>query len=538
MDVTQCQTVNIAKACDPVAPSNSDSLSDIRDKTVTFSANLADMEVTQCLTGNIAADHILDVASTRGDRTVTISADMDMTQCHMDNIASHWATPSVSKKRDSTFLPSRKEQNFSFLSKSSENGSEYLSGNRPSTGRALNPGFKSLSKRSATWTNPVIVKAAPATPASVDSEDTQVKDYIAAEREPSSLVPVVPHSPENAMVANRHEEDVSEAQSKSTLGPKHLDEPPQCALPAQVSPSHSVDATEAEESAAQQIGSPDFVAPSRESKRMSFADLQSKVRRLSQMVHAAPGHTAPLPQLEAYLDCYSKDESQPLNENELDVASGERGGDTQTNSLMEEGQNAATSETTFKLKSAELVSRLSVGEFKPRLPQRGRSIDAVKATPIQGQARTVTPGSAGELHGLDCNVSDLYDEELGSCEDMSGMLEMESPPHKATETASVSQELAEGGLLQDEVLHEGDTSDTNLKKRPLTSDEDHEEQKKRKTTTEMATNIDMVCEHGALGFSIHRSLPFIIVTTQNSQKSQQCVWRKPFCFPACLELQE
>lgn len=495
MDVTQCQTVNIAKMSDPQAPSNPDLLSDLRDKTVTFSA---DMEVTQCLTGNIAADHILDATSTRGDRTVTVSADMDMTQCHVENIASHWATTSVAQKRDSTFLPSCKEQNVSFFSKSSENGSDCPSGNRPSTGRALNPGFKSLSKRSAFWTNPGIVKAAPATAASVDREDTQVEDYITVKREPSPVVPAVPQSLKNVAMANPPENDVAEAQSNTTLAPKHSDEPPRCVFSAQVSPSHSVDATDTEETAPQQIGSPNLVAPSRESKRMSFADLQSKVRRLSQMVHAAPGHTAPLPQLKMYLDCDSRDDSQPLNEQELDVASGGRGGDVQANSSMEGDQTAAASTTPFKMKSGELVSRLSVGEFKPRLPQRGRSNDAVKATPIGGRARTVTPGVASELQGLDCNVSDLYDEELGSCEDESEMLETDSPPRKATETASVSRELTAGGFLEDEVFHEGDTSDANMKKRPLTSDEDNEEQKRRRTSTEMAANIDMVREHALL----------------------------------------
>lgn len=498
MDVTQCQTVNIAKASDLEAPSNSHLLYNFMEKTVTFPANGADMEVTQCLTGSIATDRILDATSTRGDRTVTVSADMDMTQCHTDNLARHWATTSLAQKTDSTFLPSYKEQNFSFSPKSGESGSDCPSVNRPSTGRALNPGFKSLSKRSASGTNPVIaVKAAPATLASVGTGDTPVEDDLAAKREPSRSVPAVPHSRENAMMANPPEDDAAEARSNSTLGLQRSDEPPRCGLPAQVSPSHSVDATEKEETAPQQIGSPDLAVTSRDSKRMSFADLQSKVRRLSQMVHAAPGHTAPLPQLKLYLDCHSKDESL----NELDVASEEHGDDMQASGSVEGDQDPAASVTPFKVKSAELVSRLSVGEFKPRLPQRGRSNDALKATPIGGHARTVPPGVASELQGSDCNVSDLYDEELGSCEDMSEMLETDSPHRKATETASVSQDLPVGGLSEDEIFHEGDTSDANVKKRPLTSDEDHEEQKKRRTSEEMAANVDMVREHGARNLS-------------------------------------
>lgn len=492
MDVTQCQTVNIVNAPDTEAPQNSDSLAACRDRTVTFSANAADMDVTQCLTGNIAADQILDATCTRGDRTVTPPADMDVTQCQMDNTGSHWETNSLPRKRDSLFLSSRKEQNFPFCAKGSENQItlDCPPGNRPSMGRALNPGFKSLSKSSATWANPVVVKAAAATLVSADSADTQLKDHIVAKTEPSRLAPAVTQNLENAIVANAPEEDMAEAQSKATLGQERSDEP-----------SYSVETTETEASAPQEIGSPEVAAPSRESKRMSFADLQSKVRRLSHMVNAAPGHTAPLPQLEIDLDWDSKDESQPMHEPELDVPSGKHDDDVQANCLMEED---SMKETPFKLKSAELVSRLSVGGFKPRLPQRAKANDAVKATPIGGHARTVTPGIASELPGLDCNVSDLYDEELGSCDDVSEILETESTPHKAAETARVSQELAAGGLLEDQVFQEGHTSDTNIKKRPLTSDEDNEEQKKKRVSTEMAADIDMVCERGALCFSMHQ----------------------------------
>lgn len=453
MDVTQCQTVNIAKT-DPGAPSNSG----FSDRTVTFSANAADMEVTQCLTGNIAADHILDTVPPRGDRTVTVSADMDMTQCHTDHMAGHWATTSPAQKTDSNFLPSSKVQNRSLFSQSSDSGFDCPSISRPSLGRALNPGFKSLSKRSATGTNPAIEKAVPATPASVSSEDN-----MADKTEPSEVVPAVPHSQESVMMANPPEDDLAEAQ------PNPTPDPLQCDVSALVSSPHFVDATQ---TPPQQIGSPNLIAPPRESRRMSFADLQSKVRRLSQMVHAAPGHTAPLPQLKLYLDCQSKEESP-------DVASRERRDDTQEHSWLEGELDAAASATPFKVKGGELVSRISVGEFKPRLPQRGRSNDSVKATP--------TPNIASEPQGLDCNVSDLYDEELGSCEDMSEMLDTDSLPCKATERASLSQEV-----LEDAVFHEEDTSDANLKKRPLTSDEEPEEQKKRRTSTEMAASIDMV----------------------------------------------
>lgn len=525
MDVTQCQTVNIVEAADAEAPQNSDSLSPCRDRTVTFSANAADMDVTQCLTGNIAADRIPGAAaSTRGDRTLTLPADMDVTQCQTDSIASHWETNSVPQKRDSLFLSSCKEQNFPFCAKGGENQTDCPPpANRPSTGRALNPGFKSLSKRSATCADPVLVKAATATLASADSADTQVQDCTAAKRESPKSVPAVTQNLENAMVAKPSEEAAAEAQCNSTLGRERSDEPPRRALSAQASPSGSVATTETEATAPQKIGSPELAAPSRESKRMSLADLQSKVRRLSQMVNAAP---APSPQLENDLDRDSTGEPQPANEPEVDVASGEREGDARASCSTGEDQNAAAaaSATPFKLKSAELVSRLSMGGFKPRLPQRAKANDAVKAPPVRGHARMAAPGS-------DCNVSDLYDEELGSCDDVSETLEAESPPpSEASETAGVSQELA----AEDEVLQEGRTSDANIKKRPLTSDEDGEEQKKKRASTEMAADIDMVRERGALCFSIHRSVLFTIVTTAIYQMrpARTFLWPGSVALPA------
>lgn len=491
IDVTQCQAVNIASAIDPEMPPNSDLLSDSKDKAVTFSANATDMNVTQCFTANIAAEHTLDFKSTRGDRTATISVDMDMTQCQTDNTVSHWATNLVSPQKTSTFLPNCKEQNFSFFTKCNENKTDCPLGNRLSARRALNPGFKSLSKRSATWANPVVVKASTASLASTDSVGTQLLEEDMAKTAPPRLVPASTENLENVIVANPSGENMAEAQSNSTLGLKHLDDPTQCALSAQTSPLHFVDTTETKAMALQKIGSLDLASPPpRESKRMSLADLQSKVKRLSQLVNAPPGHTVPLPQLEHDLDWHSKYEGQPMNETEPKVASGELEGGMQANCSMEEDQTSAST-SPFKLKSTELVSRLSVGDFKPRLPKRGKAIDAVRADHIEDNAKLVTPGIGSKLMGLDCNVSDLYDEELESCEDVSENLETESPTCKATKTTRVFQKPAVNGLLENEVLCEGHTSDTNIKKRPLTSDEDDEEQKKRRTSTEMATDIDM-----------------------------------------------
>lgn len=580
MDVTQCQTVNISAAPDPELPPNSNLSYTRGDKTVTFPTNAADMDVTQCLTGNISAGfdpkaaqtldfrstrgdrtvtfsadmdvtqcltgniktgfhpkaaQTLDLTSSRGDRTVTFSADMDVTQCCTGNIASDWATSSVSQTKDATFSSSLKEHSFPFSTKGIESEKDLPVGSRPSMGHALNPGFKSLSKRSTAGATPVIVKADPAALASDDVADMQVQDYVSVKKELPISVPANEQNPEKETVANHHKEDVSEGQSNSTFTPKHLDEPPLCALSTQATPSSSDDLTEKEAATLQKIGSPDFdckefpnpassvdiqekgessdppcwpesldrvdAATYGESKRMSLVYLQSKVRRLSHMVNAAPGHAAPLPQLENDFDPSSKDESQLANEPELDPALGERDGDARADCSMEEGRSSTASATPFKLKSDNLVSRLSVGGFKPMLPHRGRASDPGKATtPVGGQARTVVPGISSKLPGFDCDVSDLNDEELESCEDDSETFEMNSPCRKSAEAARVSQELPMKGMLEDNVFLEGNTSDVNKKKRPLILDGVDGEQKIRRLSTSMAADIDMVCKCGELLF--------------------------------------
>lgn len=546
MDVTKSHTVNIATGLGLYPHKNGDFLPSSGEKTVRFNTSDAAMDVTQCHTIDIAtgfnpqAHQSMDVLSACGEKTVTFPANaaaMDVTQSHTVNIACNSATDSLLPQRDSTILSSQKKKDVPLFATNRK--SEVSCPGGPSSARTLDPGFKSsLSKRSGTWANPVIRKAVPAALAPAESEDTEgVQDYVAAQREAPVLVNSVTENPERKVMVNCPEQDVrvAEAQADHSLGKKCADESPHCAPSTQLlyspgnmtetkatSPkgngsssqdceeitNHKVNSNESnnkeEHEARTQTCSPESadhvdVGPSRKSKRMSFADLQTKIRRLSHMIHTAPdavateGCTAPLPQPEHDLDPNSKDktQSQPVKERELTMASGEHKEDHQAHCSMEEEPTTNASTTPFKLKSKQLVSRLSMGGFKPKLPQRSKPNDAEKVNSAGEQTRTITVSVTNQLQGFDADVSDIYDEELGSCEDISEMLETKSL-HKATEKVSPSQEFYMDGVLED-VFEEESTSGVNGKKKLLRLDENTTEDEKRlRASTQMAAEIDMV----------------------------------------------
>lgn len=551
MDVTKSHTVNIDTGLGLHPHKNGDFLPSSGEKTVRFNTSDAAMDVTQCHTINIAtgfdpqAHQSIDFLSACGEKIVTLPANaaaIDLTQSHTVNIACNSATDSLLPQSDSTILSSQKKKDFPLFAKNGKSEMSCPGRNRPSSAHTLDPGFKSsLSKRSGTWANPVIIKAVPAALAPADSEDTEgVQDYVAAKREAPVLVNSVTENPERKIVANCPEEDVrvAEAQTDHTLGQKCTDEPPHCAPSTQVLYSDSGNMTKTkatspkgngsssqdckeitnhkgyrnsiesnnkeEHEARNQTCSPESAVhvdagPSRKSKRLSFADLHTKIRRLSHMIHIAPdavateGCTAPLPQPEHDLDPNSKDktQSQPVKEPELKMASREHKENHQAHCLMEEEPTTDASTTPFKLKSKQLMSRLSMGGFKPKLPQRSKPNDAEKANSAGDHTRTITVSVTNQMRGFDADVSDIYDEELGSCEDISEMLETKSP-HKATEKVSPSQEFYMDGLLENNVFEE-ESSGVNGKKKLLPLDENNTEDEKRlRASTEMAAVIDMV----------------------------------------------
>ncbi|KAK5852707.1 hypothetical protein PBY51_006554 [Eleginops maclovinus] len=134
------------------------------------------------------------------------------------------------------------------------------------------------------------------------------------------------------------------------------------------------------------------------------------------------------------------------------------------------------------------MSRLSVGGFKARLPQRNKPDDKKKETSLGEHTRTVNV--THQLSNFDHDVSDIYDEELGSYEDVSETLDMVSPP-RATDQEGATQDFYMEELLKDDVFLQDLSSCVKTKKRPLSEDEnDTEDEKRLKTSNEEATEIE------------------------------------------------
>lgn len=539
MDVTQSHTVNIATGFDPQAPQNLDFVPSCGDKTVRFSANDAAMDMMQSHTVNIApgfdpqAPQNMDFVPACRDKTVWFSvndADMVMTQSHTVNIVSN----SVAD-RESNILTTHENMNFALSAKKRESET-CPDGNRSSSAHTLDQIFKkSLSKMSGPWANPVITKAVPAALSSNEAVDTndvldqlkKKKLNIETESETPGFVSAVMENPVNQTMAYCPEDDgrvaMIEAQTDHILEQTCGDEPLQ-STSTQGLYSNSVDVSDTKVTSQKNSGSfnPDCeeitnftgyldsnetdnkeeheprdqtcssnsvdhvdAAPSRKTRRMSFADLHTKIRRLSHMINAAPDTvatdscTAPLPQLEHDMN---KTQSLPVMEPELEMASVKTEENTQAKYLMEGEQTTAATATPFNLKTRQLMSRLSVGGFKPKLPQRSKPDDPKKVNSMVEHTKTITVNVTNQLSNFDGDVSDIYAEELGSCEDMSEMLDTRSP-RKATEKVSLSQEFYTEGPLEAGVFEEDIISAVHEK-------DDMEDESK--TSTEMEADFNMV----------------------------------------------
>ncbi|TNN60636.1 hypothetical protein EYF80_029109 [Liparis tanakae] len=234
-------------------------------------------------------------------------------------------------------------------------------------------------------------------------------------------------------------------------------------------------------------------APSRKSRRMSLADLQTKVRRLSHIINAAPvpvameACTAPLPRLQRDTDDDSKDEVErpPVPEAELETGLVNMEEKTHDQSLMQGEQpcTATTFPTPFNLKTKQLMSRLSVGSFKAKLPQRGK--DPKKQNSAGEHTRTATVNVTNKLSSFDDDLSNIYNEELGSFEDMSETLDV-SPQRAAGKGLHVDE-------LEDAVFTEDSPGSGHGKKRPLPADENNmEDEKRMKTSTGAPTDAETV----------------------------------------------
>lgn len=185
--------------------------------------------------------------------------------------------------------------------------------------------------------------------------------------------------------------------------------------------------------------------PSRKSRRMSFADLHTKIRRLSHMVSAAPDAVAT-----ETCQAPSTQQEQEGGRNQQErmdpdpAAAPGCGAALVTQEDAEGHQNAAgptqtAAETPFKLQTRQLMSRLSTGGFKAKLPQRTKT------------TKTLAASAPSQMRIFDADVSDINDEELDSCEDVSEPLDTKSPS-RARVTLSPPKSSSMDGPLEDNVF--------------------------------------------------------------------------------------
>ncbi|XP_058469554.1 uncharacterized protein knl1 isoform X2 [Solea solea] len=234
---------------------------------------------------------------------------------------------------------------------------------------------------------------------------------------------------------------------------------------------------------------------SRRSRRMSLADLQSKARRLSHIINTAPDTLTaescitPLPQLDHDLDKTSDNKSKIAVEPVVEMALENPQDITQGQGLNQAGEVSAAT-TPFNLKT-KLMSRISMGGFKPKLPQRSSANNPKKVNSSVEPTRTMTVNVTGQLRNLDNDVRDIFDEELGICEDMSEILDVRIPQ----KTADKERDFNIDELIEEDIFKEDIIGAVQGVKRPMHIDENNVEgQKRRKASTQSshdATDVEL-----------------------------------------------
>ncbi|KAM7395101.1 hypothetical protein PAMA_006721 [Pampus argenteus] len=540
MDVTRSHTVNIATDLKPQLHQNVDVLPACGEKTVKFTATDAVMDVTRSHTVNIATDLVSDsvLLQKQGPNILSTGRNMDF--------------PVTVKKRGET---SGSQRNRSLSALSLDPGFKNVLSK--TTGSWANPVTTKTVETSFQETD---------ANSSLGHLQTQ-RAGVNNENEAPGIVSVIMEKSVNKTTksyessngnSDHSEDDGSmnkmEAQTGCILGETCTDEPPQCLSSTQDSYNSSdplkktdvseetlgpskrdavgitnlPDSPESNETGirkepelrnetsplSQKLkNSPSVVDhdvdafPARKSRRKSLADLQSKVRRLSQMINASPdtvaldSRTAPLPQLDRDFDKDSKDKTKslPVEEPEIEMGLVNTEENTQAQCLLQE-ELPTTVTTPFKLKTKQLMSRLSMGGFKPKLPQRSKTgnqkkVDSSLVNTMGEHTRTITINS-NQLSNVDHDVSDIYDEELGSCEDLSETLDTRSP-QKITEEVSPSEAFNMDEAFGEDVCEEDFLSAVHGQKRPLPEDENNTEDEKRmKASIESCADFSHVTECG------------------------------------------
>lgn len=228
------------------------------------------------------------------------------------------------------------------------------------------------------------------------------------------------------------------------------------------------------------------VVHSQKSRRRSLADIQAKMRRISQMLIAHPDNVTvdvnpliPSTDLEAEVEV---PEIRSLTKDEPDANVDKGNSENKLDDAQDEPLHAPT--TPFRLETKQLMSRLSVVGCKPKLPRRSKCEEA--KTPDSSLAQAPDDSTKmqnfqiqNKVGNFDLNVSDINNEELESYEDMSETLDKNSLNKAPEVNTSFQYELDQE--MQDEVFEEVFTL-VNERKRPLPDEENITEDEKRVKT--------------------------------------------------------
>ncbi|XP_067427794.1 kinetochore scaffold 1 isoform X3 [Thunnus thynnus] len=540
MDVTRSHTVNIATDLELQSHQNVDFLPTGGEKTMRFTTNDAAMDVTRSHTVNIATDLVSDsvLSQKQGPNILSTCGNMDFPPVET-TVKKRGETSSSRRNRSSSAL----SLDPGFKNVLSKQSGSWVN---PVITKAVATSFQETVDTNGFLGQHKTQKAG------VNSEN-EAPGGVAAIMEKSVNKTTKKGGSSNGN-SDHTEDDVSidimEAQTGRILGEMCTDEPPQCLSSTQdryASSDHSkkTDITSQRSKEALEPSNPDGgeitnlpdspdsnetktrkkpelrnetsplsqklknspsavdhdvdAFPSRKSRRMSLADLQSKARRLSHMINTSPDTvamdscTAPLPELDHDLD-KTKTKSLPVVEPELEMGLANTEENTQAQ-CPPQGEQTSTTTTPFKLNTKHLVSRLSMGGFKPKLPQRSKTghpkkVDSSHVNSMREHTRTKTISAPNQLSNLDNDVSDIYDEELGSFEDLSETLDTRSP-QKVTEKVSPSQESNMDEALEDDEFEEDFLSAVQGKKRPLPEDENNTKDEKR-IKASVETSVDIV----------------------------------------------
>ncbi|XP_005475132.1 uncharacterized protein knl1 [Oreochromis niloticus] len=490
MDMTRSHTVNIINDLQLESHQNTSAVPPSGEKTVRFTTSNPATDVTRSRTVKIATDfdkklhQNVDFPLTSEEKTVRFNANdgaMDMTECLTISIPSVSAPDPVLPLQK--VLPIQEIQGLSFKVEKSNSEARGLHGNISSSAHE----FKNLSNTSGPWTD---IKQQdndiPSPQKATDPRDILIqlktqKPAMNPESEAPGLVSSFIKKPVSTTMMDCTEINVSmdmtEAQTGCILGQMCTDDPLQCLSSTQdpnsdltqrsgdlvlsnpddqeiVNVPDSLNSNERENTeepeprttacliSQDMERSPNFAGKdadalcSRKSRRISLADIQSKVRRLSHMISAAPSAvgtdncTAPLHHLEQDLEKNSKDKTLPVTvadpEAEMELVNTEDNAQAQCFIEAEHPSDAITT-TPFSSKTKQLMSRISLGGFKPKLPQKFKPDESKRVKSSGQHTKMITVNVAKEVNTFDGDVSDIYNEELGSYEDMSETLDTRSP---------------------------------------------------------------------------------------------------------------